>query len=81
MQESPLALGAVAVALGTAIGLAVPATRRENEWMGETRDKLVDRAQSVAQDTMNQVQDVARKVTDEVGASGTSGSQGTYSGT
>jgi hypothetical protein len=75
MQESPLALGAVALALGTAVGLAVPATRKENEWMGEARDRLLDQAQSVAHDTIEQVQDVAQKVTGEMAGSARSGSQ------
>lgn len=63
LRESPLAVGAVALALGTAVGLAVPQTRKENEWMGEARDSLVGKAQSVAQDAMDQVQQVAQKVT------------------
>ena len=33
--------------LGAAFGLAVPETERENEWMGETRDSLVDRGNAV----------------------------------
>jgi hypothetical protein len=44
----------------------VPQTRKENEWMGEARDTLVDKAQSVTQDAMGQVQQVAQKVTDEL---------------
>jgi hypothetical protein len=75
LQENPLALGAVAVALGTAIGLAVPTTRKEREWMGEARDRLLDQAQSVAHDTIEQVQDVAEKVTAEMAGSRQSGSQ------
>ena len=69
LQENPLAIGALAVALGTAIGLAIPATRKENEWMGQARDRLVDKAQTVAHDTIEQVQQVAQKATDEGGAS------------
>jgi hypothetical protein len=76
IQESPLAVGAIAVALGTAIGLAVPPTRKENEWMGEARDRLLDRAQSVAHDTIDQVQNAAHRVTEEMAGSGRSGSQG-----
>ena len=56
----PLAIGAVALALGTAVGLAVPQTA-ENEWMGEARDTLVDKAQSVSQDAIEKVQQVARR--------------------
>jgi gas vesicle protein len=69
MQDSPLAFGAIALALGTAVGLSVPATRKENEWMGEARDRLMEQAESVAQGTIEQVQDVAKKVTDEMAGS------------
>lgn len=65
LYETPLAVGAVALALGAAVGLAAPGTRRENELMGETRDTLVERAQEVAQDTVEKVQQVAGQVVDE----------------
>jgi len=63
LQENPLAVGAIALALGTAVGLALPQTQRENELMGEARDTLIDRAQEVAQDTVEKVQRVASEVT------------------
>jgi len=59
MQDNPLAVGAVAMALGTAIGLAVPQTQKEHELFGQARDTLVERAQGVAQETMEKVQEVA----------------------
>jgi gas vesicle protein len=80
LRDSPLAIGAVALALGTAVGLAVPQTRKENEWMGEARDTLVDKAQSVAHDAMEQVQQVAQKVTEEMAPAGDERSQGAQSG-
>jgi uncharacterized protein YjbJ (UPF0337 family) len=80
MRESPLAVGAVALALGAAAGLAIPQTRKENEWMGEARDTLVDKAQSVAHDAIEQVQQVAQKVTDEVAGSGNQSPQGQPAG-
>ena len=60
LQQNPLAVGAVAVALGAAVGLAMPSTRIENEYMGETRDNLFDVAQQAARDTMRKVQTVAQ---------------------
>jgi hypothetical protein len=81
LQENPLAIGAVALALGTAVGLAVPQTRKENEWMGEARDTLVDKAQSVTQDAMEQVQQVAQKVTDELMPPGSEKPRSEQSGT
>jgi len=59
LQDNPLAVGAVALALGAAVGLALPLTERENQLMGEARDTLVERAQEFAQDTMGKVQHVA----------------------
>ena len=65
MRDNPLAIGAVALALGAAVGLAIPQTRKEDEWMGEARDSLVDKAQSVASEAIDKVQEVAQKVSDE----------------
>jgi ElaB/YqjD/DUF883 family membrane-anchored ribosome-binding protein len=62
LQETPLAVGGIALALGAAVGLAIPETPPENQLMGEARDTLMQRAQSTAQDTMQKVQDVAQKV-------------------
>jgi len=63
--ENPLAVGAIAFAVGAAVGLAVPQTQREHELMGEARDQLIDRAQEVAQDTVQKVQQVAGQVADQ----------------
>jgi len=60
LRENPLAVGAVALALGAAVGLAVPSTRVENQYMGEARDTLVDKAQDVARGAMEKVQQVAQ---------------------
>jgi ElaB/YqjD/DUF883 family membrane-anchored ribosome-binding protein len=60
MDENPLAVGAIALAVGTAIGLAIPQTRKENEWMGETRDNLFDTAQAAVQNAAGQVREAAR---------------------
>lgn len=48
MQENPLAVGAVAFALGTALGLVLPSSKREDSMMGDTRDHLVNRAERAA---------------------------------
>ena len=60
LRENPLAVGAVALALGMAVGLAVPSTQVENQYMGEARDTLVDKAQDVARGAMDKVQQVAQ---------------------
>lgn len=61
MEENPLAIGVAAAAAGALIGLALPSTEKENELMGETRDRLVEDASSTVQETMHKVQTVAEK--------------------
>lgn len=59
LQTNPLAVGAVVLALGAAVGLALPQTERENQLLGEARDTLVEKAQGMAQETMGKVQQIA----------------------
>jgi len=66
LYENPLALGAIALAVGAAVGLAAPGTERENELLGEARDNLVERAQEVAHETVEKLQQVAGQVVEEV---------------
>jgi ElaB/YqjD/DUF883 family membrane-anchored ribosome-binding protein len=67
VRENPLLVGAGALMLGAAFGLAVPETETENEWMGETRDTLVGRARDLARDAADRVQDAAGSVADAAG--------------
>jgi len=55
MRENPLAVGAAAIAVGAAIGLAIPETQRERALVGETRDRLMDKAQEMASQKVEQV--------------------------
>ena len=54
-----MTLGIAALAAGALVGLSLPTTRVEGEYMGEARDRLMDQAKSVAQDTADKVQRVA----------------------
>jgi vacuolar-type H+-ATPase subunit H len=62
LHSNPLAVGAAALVLGAAVGLALPSTRKEDELMGEARDTALDRVQSAAQETMEKAGQVAEKV-------------------
>lgn len=64
VQDNPLLVGAGALMLGAAFGMAVPETDTENELMGEARDTVVGRARDMARDAANQVQDAASTVAD-----------------
>jgi len=48
VHENPLAAGAIAVAIGAAIGLAVRATEYEDRTLGATRDQAVAKAKNAA---------------------------------
>jgi ElaB/YqjD/DUF883 family membrane-anchored ribosome-binding protein len=61
MRENPLAIGAVAVAAGTAVGLVLPTTKFEHEYIGETGEKVVDKAQEVAREAIDKVQSAAQQ--------------------
>lgn len=62
MHTNPMALGAVALALGTAVGIALPGTPVENRVMGEARESLVEKVQETASQTIDKVQNVAKEV-------------------
>jgi ElaB/YqjD/DUF883 family membrane-anchored ribosome-binding protein len=62
MRENPLAAGAIAIAAGTAVGLMIPSTRIENEYIGETGERLVERVEDVARDALGKVQDAAKQM-------------------
>lgn len=61
IDENPLAMGAVALAVGAAIGMALPSTRQEDRIMGKARDDLVERAEGVAEDAMHRAERVAEE--------------------
>lgn len=61
LYEEPLIMGGVALALGAAVGAALPSTRREDELMGSARDKMRDEAYAYGQDTVERAGHVAEK--------------------
>jgi len=65
IRDNPLAVGAVAVAAGAAVGLALPSTTFEKEYIGETSEMLVNKAEGVARDAVDKVQNVAQQITEE----------------
>jgi gas vesicle protein len=64
-QDNPLVIGAAALALGLAAGLAIPSTEKESQLVGDTRDHLVDKVKDVAEDTKSKVEQVAERVVTE----------------
>jgi ElaB/YqjD/DUF883 family membrane-anchored ribosome-binding protein len=61
LRENPLAMGALAVGTGAAVGLAIPQSTPEHEVMGEARDTFVEKAQEKAREAQEKVQRVAQE--------------------
>jgi ElaB/YqjD/DUF883 family membrane-anchored ribosome-binding protein len=78
MEHNPLAVGAAAMALGVAVGMALPESRPERRLMGGARDRLLDRAQSMAGEAVDRakqtVREVASKATEAMNQSDTTSS-------
>lgn len=63
LEENPLALGAIALAAGAAVGFAIPSTQLEGRLMGDARDNLMQKAQDAA----GSLVDRAKRVATEAG--------------
>jgi cell division septum initiation protein DivIVA len=61
-EEQPLMLGALGLAVGALLGAMVPPTRREDELMGETRDKLLERGKEMARQRAEAAKSSAQRV-------------------
>lgn len=69
LDEQPLMVGALGVALGAMLGAAMPRTQREDRLMGETRDQFVDKAKQSASEQAQKARQAAEQKMDEVQAS------------
>jgi ElaB/YqjD/DUF883 family membrane-anchored ribosome-binding protein len=63
VEENPLAAGAIALAVGTAVGLAMPATRAERDLMGDAGSRLIDQAQEAATKPLEKAERAIREAT------------------
>jgi len=61
VADRPLALGAIGLAVGAAVGLMLPATRQEDEALGEYRDQVFEQAQAAGREQVQKAQTVANE--------------------
>jgi hypothetical protein len=61
LHEEPLIIGGLALAVGAAIGVSLPSTRREDEVLGPVRDDLRDAAYAYGEDIAERAGHVAEK--------------------
>jgi len=70
MQTNPMALGIAALAAGAVVGAALPTTQVENEYLGETRDQLIDSARSMAENSVESARSMATDTIQKVVSGG-----------
>lgn len=66
-DEQPLIAGALAVAVGAAIGAALPHTRFEDDTFGDTADDLIHEAERIYEEERAKLGEVAQKAMKDVG--------------
>jgi ElaB/YqjD/DUF883 family membrane-anchored ribosome-binding protein len=65
LKEQPLALAAIGIALGAAIGASLPTTRQEDKLFGQTSDKLANKAKETVDQTWNTVSNAGSEMMDD----------------
>ncbi len=63
LRANPLALGAVAVAVGAAIALSLPHTETEDQWMGAAKERLMKEAEGVAGEALHKAETAVGQLT------------------
>ncbi|WP_369062395.1 DUF3618 domain-containing protein [Caulobacter sp. 73W] len=66
MEREPLVLGGLGLAVGAALGAALPSTDLEDRTFGSARDKMLDEGRSFAERGVQSAKHVAATVYDEV---------------
>lgn len=59
IESNPLAFGAIAVAVGAAVGLALPSTDAEKRVMGQTGSQVIDRVQNAVTEPLERLESQA----------------------
>lgn len=64
LEEQPLVVGAVGIALGALLGALLPRTRVETQALGEARDRLVEKAEEAVGESLEKVRSGGRAETE-----------------
>lgn len=62
LQDNPMAVGAIAIAVGALLGAVLPTTEQENRLMGELGDKVTGKAKSVASSVYEKGAETAKEL-------------------
>lgn len=61
LHDNPLLAGAAALAVGALAGLLIPETHHEREWMGDTRDALLQKGYEAGREVKKRAERVVRE--------------------
>jgi len=67
-EDNPIAVASAVILLGVAVGMLLPATRREDRLVGGVRDELLGRAKDVARTTARELKENVRDESSNVKA-------------
>jgi len=68
LEDQPLMVGALGIALGAAIGAALPPTEQEDRLLGGVRDQTVSKVKEITRDTYDQVRETVKRADEGVKA-------------
>jgi len=77
IRDNPIGIAAAAFAAGTALALALPHTQKEDQWMGQARDRLMERAGEAANTAVDKVQEAATQAVEKAGGGENPKAEGT----
>ena len=60
LQSNPMAFGAIALAVGTAVGLALPATQAEKRVMGQAGGQIIDKVENAVEQPLREMETAQR---------------------
>lgn len=60
LQEHPLVLGSIGIAVGAVLGAGLPPTRREDEFMGGKRDEFLEHTEAMGREQLYKAEHVAK---------------------
>ena len=66
IEENPLAVGAVALAIGAAVGFAIPSTSYEGQVLGPVRQNLIEQASEKASDLIDKGKDLVSEASKNI---------------
>lgn len=80
MDDQPLVLGALAVAVGAIIGTAIPSTQYENRVLGRARDRTFSKAQELGEQQYENLRESLQSQSSSQGSTQGSSTQGSTQG-